>query len=290
MPGRITDKVVSLETFLGQLPRLNEKMTGEYYYRGQSNVEYVLLPSALRGRMEEKEHEIYTKIMTECSQEFEGIISHGEILSKMQHYGVPTRLLDITSNPIVALYFACEDDKNRDKDGVVYVLESTTANTKIFDSDTISILSCLPRFGTNEKNAIKKCVEKHQKDEDVAEFNKNKIIKRLLHEVKKEKPAFENIIDPEDLLKDCFFIPKKNNVRIIRQSGAFVIFGMHGKQFSNNSNTINSNTKNTIVINKDFKDKIIDQLSCFGVSKATLYPELYKVAESLNEKYRDWHK
>lgn len=41
-----------------------------------------------------------------------------DILIKMQHYGMPTRLLDLTKNPLVALYFACVSKPNND--GVVY--------------------------------------------------------------------------------------------------------------------------------------------------------------------------
>lgn len=34
------------------------------------------------------------------------------------------------------------------------------------------------------------------------------------------------------------------------------------------------------------KDDILKQLSCFGISKMSLYPELYKFAEYIKEKYK----
>ncbi len=288
------EKVISIETYLNQLPRLEDKLRGDIFYRGQSNISYNLSPSIFRGGLRNMEHNIYTQILTECAHEFEECNLHNEILSKMQHYGVPTRLLDVTSNALVALYFACEG--NYEEDGSVFVMKPDKSYIKQYESDAITILSSLPRFTSDEKeeilglasNAQKEILE-NDSEETILKFNNNKIIKRLLHEIKKEKPAFENIINPKDLLSNYFLLPRKNNARIIRQSGAFIIFGLKDREIDSSLQPSTFGEGNSqfykIVIEKDSKKSIIDQLMVFGISKATLHPELYKVAEFIKEKY-----
>ena len=65
-------------------------------------------------------------------------------LTYMQHYGCPTRLTDITSNPLVALYFASLG--NDDKDGIVYVFGVPEGDIHYEQSDRVQMLSKLAEF------------------------------------------------------------------------------------------------------------------------------------------------
>ena len=59
-----------------------------------------------------------------------------DLLAKLQHFGVPTRLLDVTSNPLVALYFACRSKPEKDSK-VIAIFHYATENC--FSSVPIAI-------------------------------------------------------------------------------------------------------------------------------------------------------
>ena len=103
-----------------------------YYYRGVSNEKYRLLSSLDRMVLttrhiilgKSKFHKGFREQL--LAREFKKVArnhlsanavpsTHFEWLSVMQHYGVPTRLVDLTKSPFVALYFAVRDwDKPED--------------------------------------------------------------------------------------------------------------------------------------------------------------------------------
>ena len=78
-------------------------------FRGMSNCEWLPLPSLARytGNDVTIEYTMVNEFLTLRPEAFDGLKSNFEILAKMQHFGLPTRLLDFTTNSLVALFFAC---------------------------------------------------------------------------------------------------------------------------------------------------------------------------------------
>ena len=107
------------------------------WYRGIANIDrYTLLPAVFRGTIFDKNEIRYygeAKIFESFKKESRGYIDVQDddflLLCYAQHFGVPTRLLDFSTNPLVALYFACKDLKS--KDGAVWVLNSNQYNKEV---------------------------------------------------------------------------------------------------------------------------------------------------------------
>ena len=118
----------------------NDLLNEEFLFRGQSNVKWKLEPSLVRLRSDSKGlvHSDATCLKDELSliemakyklpEIFKNDMLPLDILALLQHHLVPTRLLDLTENALVALYFACEiilkekkKPEDKEPDGEVFV-------------------------------------------------------------------------------------------------------------------------------------------------------------------------
>lgn len=101
----------------------------EIWYRGHSNQEWELKPSLMReNNWEVVEKELFYEFKKTASRLFEKRTSDWEILFDMQHYWVPTRLLDWTSVMGVAIAFILHDDLDSTADSALFVLDPIGLN------------------------------------------------------------------------------------------------------------------------------------------------------------------
>ena len=102
-------QVNSVSEFIEKIVQLDKKEGTEIFYRGHADVSWGLRPSIFRTpNGVEKEHLLFRDMVAHEPQSFSECKSTLDYLVQMQHYGLPTRLLDMTTNPLVALYFACQ--------------------------------------------------------------------------------------------------------------------------------------------------------------------------------------
>lgn len=131
-----------------------DKTTVKWFFRGQCNATWKLLPSLFReigslGEIEKNVKRIQHSMWGTYFQEEQFLIQEAERfspenfasckndISRMavaQHYGIPTRLLDVSENALVALYFATESfvtEEEGEVDGKVFVFRTSAYDYKI---------------------------------------------------------------------------------------------------------------------------------------------------------------
>ena len=115
----------------------------KFMFRGQSNVKYELCPSLFRNLAKDGEcpkdivkesywseeqylldeaERIFPDLFRQCTKDVER-------MSVAQHYEIPTRLLDVSGNALVALYFAAQPNTTggEENDGKVFVFKVSVA-------------------------------------------------------------------------------------------------------------------------------------------------------------------
>jgi hypothetical protein len=275
----VIESVADLVRLLGD-PKFQDGAL--YYFRGQSSLDYEWQPSIYREKeWISNEDRLFREMLLRCPQEFVGLRTTFEMLVKMQHYSLPTRLLDLTANPLVALYFACTTPtqvpgmKPPDPDGRLGVFRIPRDKAKYFDSDTVSIIANVAKLPA----AV--AMKKYKKTGKLY-FARKEYGRKLLHEVRQEKFSFNEEIDLEDLEKVICVKAKLDNPRIIRQDGAFFLFGIDRvkTKCSTKIQDYESPLSHFIVPGnkKGDLEKELDRLS---ICKASLFPEIDSVGTYL---------
>ena len=109
LPASEEIRISSVSEFIEKIVQRDKEAGTETFYRGHADKDWDLLPSIFRTpNGVEKEHLLFRDMVAHEPQNFSECKSALDYLVQMQHYGLPTRLLDMTTNPLVALYFACQ--------------------------------------------------------------------------------------------------------------------------------------------------------------------------------------
>ena len=243
-----------------------------FYFRGHQNMNYKMTPSLFRSPdMAVREDAIYKQTLIEYPMDFYNSRRHFEKLVKMQHYQVCTRLLDLTTNPLVALFFACED-ATRDT-GQVLVFESREA--PLFpDSDKVCMLSSL--------GFLKEDVRKALREEDAEAFSGSVSAAMLLHEIQRELPAFQPYIKQRDLRQVLLVQAAMDNIRIQRQNGLFFLCG----NYASDDEELQSVLRNKLLHHEGKqmvfyikkKEQLLEELKLVRMSHKDLYGNLQEAA------------
>lgn len=128
--------VDNIGTYVDVITQIDAEQQYRMWFRGQSDYSWGLVPSVQRKDGMGKNYEQYIstnfmihtmRLNPNAPQQY----GRASWLTLMQHYGLPTRLLDWSESPLVALYFALSGDEDAKTDAAVWMLNPMKLNKKV---------------------------------------------------------------------------------------------------------------------------------------------------------------
>jgi len=253
-------KDIELKSMDQLIKSLNE-LPNNYIYRGHSNLSWKLqstLERVLENNYETKGKKFEEYAIDNFKSRFHLYDKSNikpetklEWLSIMQHYGVPTRMLDFTKSPYVAIYFALE-----------HIVKADQGSFVIYAIDFRSIMKKSLDHLTEQDKSIRVTYD------EMLYYERDKLF---------------NIIDEKAYEVLWIVEPNVSNLRIEKQSGCFLISGNIKKTIEQIlKSEIYSNVKNyRFIVPNSFWDNIYTLLQRMNIDSKTIYGDLEGLSKSI---------
>ena len=297
--GDIIEKSRLLQdSYMRYSPNFFADNTYLFYFRGERDSSWELRPSVMRpsgsphgGGFRDKEGEMLLDLMSRRPGDFAGVKPALSQWVLAQHHGLKTRFLDVTRNPLVALFHACEPSSDQDaadnNNGVLHVFVVPKHLVKPFDSDSISIIANLAKLARPEQETLmgKPLASLTNFFGHHRSLFYASVMDRLYLHIRQEKPYFEKRIDIKDLFQVFIVEPERSFERISVQSGAFLVSAFHERferdEILKFNDRIPVYDYYRLSVPRESKEKILRELELLNVTREVLFPGLDEAAKAI---------
>lgn len=263
------------------------------YFRGQSkrvHDGYPLKPSIARyshlGKLTLAEREqLECEVLDTFSNHLLSYVQHRpltpwEELAIAQHHGLPTRFMDWTTNPLVALYFAVRNTDGRTPDSAVYVLISQPKRYADLKRDQSGQVKPVADTATSLVEAPRDEDNPYEQfglgDEESAVSSSSVTVEEEEDEIAADVGPLE-LPTPFKIIENIIYDPPHVSPRIRAQDGVLLACWQPIQELDEKDYL-------EIVIKQSAHDEIRRRLDQYGVFDKQLFPDLDGIAKWL--KYR----